>query len=147
LKLFVRAQPLQKKLHAREEERISKRYEEILRYLDLDDEEISTTCFRVEEVIEGVPEFLRGYLLCIKRGRAKFRYFITLYLKRDEEIHDRLTLFFDEKGEHVETEYIHSLGRVHRMEDETRIREYECAIEGLFSHVLGERVELIIELP
>ena len=145
MKLFIRTQPLRRKMHAKEEERIKKSYDEILSYLQISDEGISTRCFGVEEIIEAERyPFLKGYKLCIKHGKS-LRRFITLYLKHRGKIHDRLTLFFDEEGRHMETEYIHSLGTIHRLEKKEKIREYECGIEVLFSQVLGERVELIIE--
>jgi len=145
LKLFIRTQPLRRKMHAKEEERIKKTYEEILKYLQIPDEDIATHCFGVEEIIEvDRYPFLKGYKLCIKHGKS-LRKFITLYLKHRGKIHDRLTLFFDDSGRHIETEYIHTLGTIHRLEKRDKIREYECGIEVLFSHILGEKVEMIIE--
>ena len=145
MKLFIRTQPLRKKMHGREEERIRKSYEEILEYLDVPNEGIATHCFGVGEIIEvDRYPFLKGYKLCIKHGES-LRKFITLYLKQGDKIHDRLTLFFDESGRHVDTEYIHSLGTIHRLEKKEKIREYECGIEVLFTQVLGEKVELILE--
>ncbi len=145
MKLFIRTQPLRKKMHGKEDERIKKSYEEILKYLDIPSDGIATHCFGVEEIIEVERyPFLRGYQLCIKHGKS-LRKFITLYLKQRYKIHDRLTLFFDENGKHVDTEYIHTLGTVHRVEKKEKIKEYECGIEVLFSQVLGEKVELIIE--
>ena len=145
VKLFIRTQPLQKKMHGREEERIGKTYEELLEYLQLPGDGIQTHCFDVGEIIEvDRYPFLKGYKLCIKHGKS-LRKFITLYLKQKDKIHDRLTLFFDESGKHVDTEYIHSLGTVHRLEKKEKIREYECGIEVLFTQVLGEKVELIID--
>ncbi len=145
VKLFIRTQPLQKKMRGKEDERIKKSYDEILEHLGITSDGITTQCFRVREFIDVERHpFLKRYKLCVKHGKS-MRRFITFYLKHREKIHDRLTLFFDASGRHVETEYIHTLGTIHRLEKKDKIKEYECGIEVLLSRVLGEQVELIIE--
>ncbi len=144
MRLKVRTMPLRKKMQAREEERIKKSYREILDNLKLGDgEEIKTQCFDVTSFIEGC-KLLNRYKVCIKYGKG-VRYFITIYFKRYEKIHDVLTLFFDEEGRHIETEYLHTLGTIHRIEKKEDVKNYEKSIEKIFSKILGEEVELEIE--
>jgi len=144
MRLRVRTIPLRKKMQAREDEKIKKSYTEILENLGLEaGGDIRGRCFDVSKFIE-VCKFLRRYRVCIKYGKG-IRYFITIYFKKYEKVHDVLTLFFDEDGRHIETEYLHTLGTIHRIEKKEDIKNYEKSIEKIFSGLLGEAIELDIE--
>lgn len=144
MKLRIATLPLRKKMLAKEEEKLNRSYWEILRNIGVEPtDEIKTECF---DITKFTKEFklLKGYKVCIKHGKS-LRYFITVYFKKGDKIHDVLTLFFDTNGRHEETAYLHTLGSVHRIEKREEVEKYERTIAKIFSKLLGVEVEMQIE--
>ncbi len=144
MKLRITTLPLRKKMLAKEEERLNKTYWEILKDMGIEPaDEIKTECFDITKFTREC-KLLKGYKVCIKHGKS-LRYFITVYFKKGDKIHDVLTLFFDSNGRHEETAYLHTLGSVHKLEKKEEVKNYERTTARIFSKLLGVEVEMQID--
>lgn len=147
MKLFIHASKLQQKMRGKEEEELlDNNYRTILENLSLmEGEDAVTQCFNLPDLFEEeLCDRSKGLKLCLKFG-SSINKFITLYVKDKYKIHDRLTLFFDMNGNHIFSEFIHTMGTKHSLKKMDDVKQYEKRIETLFSRILGEKIDFVFD--